>query len=297
MIFKEQHLNIWALKVDKTTFNTPIQELLIYSIGNFFEENPHKSISDLVEESDITSHPHLIYLQEKLGYFFRNQELLLQCLSHRSFIYRYPSLNLKNNERLEFLGDTILEFLISIYLYSNYPSLDEGGLSRFRGALINQESLAQLARFLKLSRCILLGKGEINREISVKDSILSDCFESLMGAVFLDSNIKTARAVLENVFLLWKKEHKGDFISESKLLSFDSKSKLQELVVAHYKKYPEYRSYSIDTKNFLVELWINDKLISKKISYSKKKAEKDLALEALEKKLYLTEGVRSILKK
>lgn len=133
-------------------------------------------------------------LQRKLGYTFNHQELLQQALTHRSA-------SSKHNERLEFLGDSILSFVIANALYHRFPRVDEGDMSRMRATLVRGNTLAELAREFDLGECLRLGPGELKSGGFRRESILADTVEALIGGVFLDSNIQT----VEQLILNWYK--------------------------------------------------------------------------------------------
>lgn len=128
-------------------------------------------------------------LLKKLGHNFNNTELVERALTHRS-------LGAKNYERLEFLGDSVLEFTISASLYGRFPGLSEGELTRLRASLVRKETLAQLARQLELGRCLKLGAGELKSGGFDRDSILADVMEALFGAIYIDGGIEAARTVV-----------------------------------------------------------------------------------------------------
>ena len=131
-------------------------------------------------------------LQRKLGYTFQQQELLLQALTHRSA-------NSKHNERLEFLGDSILSFVIANELYHRFPRVDEGDMSRMRATLVRGNTLAEMAREFDLGECLRLGPGELKSGGFRRESILADTVEALIGGIFLDSDIH----MIERLILDW----------------------------------------------------------------------------------------------
>lgn len=132
-------------------------------------------------------------LVSQLGHEFNNINLVERALTHRS-------LGANNYERLEFLGDSVLEFIISAYLYEKFPELSEGELTRLRASLVRKESLAKLARELKLGRCLKLGIGELKSGGHDRDSILADTMEALFGAIFIDGGIEAARQVVLRLY-------------------------------------------------------------------------------------------------
>lgn len=256
--------------------------LQLYKNGRF--EN-RKQLANFLITHDKVKHPLKIF-----RYKFRRFNLLLESLSHTSFIHEVQSFSLQSNEKLEFLGDAVLETLISSIIVTRFPHLSEGELSRFRGALVNETSLAILARFLGLGNCLLLGKGEIKSKGMNKDAILADAFEAFLGGMFLDSDFERTKMAFENLLEEYKLKNKDDFISLSRLYDFDAKTKLQEKTMALYKLLPVYKSEQLKDMNFRVSLYIKDVLIDTIVDKSKKKAERELAKIALKNNLYKLKG-------
>lgn len=166
-------------------------------------------------------------LCNRLGYRFSNNDLLLEALSHRS-------LGARNYERLEFLGDSLLGFIIANALFERHPDLDEGSLSRLRASLVNGRTLADIARELKLGQCLLLGAGELKSGGFKRDSILSDVVESLIGAIFLDSDLQQCEECVLKLF-----ESRFQQLPEATELK-DPKTRLQELLQGAGLNLPEY---------------------------------------------------------
>ncbi len=170
----------------------------------------------------------LTRLYQKLGYEFNDDALLKNALTHRSKAQ-------DNNERLEFLGDAILSFVISEVLYQNFPDAREGDLSRLRAHFVNGESLAEIARELELGDHLLLGQGEMRSGGFRRDSILADAFEAVIAAVFLDSDIEHCRRILHKIY----HERLQDQSVFNKLK--DPKTRLQEHLQALKLPLPEYQ--------------------------------------------------------
>ena len=166
-------------------------------------------------------------LCRKLGLSFNNPELFIAALTHRSA-------HAKNNERLEFLGDSILGFVIAQKLYDLFPEASEGVLSRLRASLVNQSSLAELARQHNLGDYLLLGSGELKSGGFRRDSILSDALEAIMGALFKDQGIEASKKWIETLF--------NDKLNELSLDNWqkDPKTQLQELMQSKKQELPEY---------------------------------------------------------
>lgn len=171
-------------------------------------------------------------LARALGHPFAREDLLALALTHRSA-------SSANNERLEFLGDALLGFAIAEALVSRFPTADEGTLSRMRASLVKRESLAQLARELKLGDYLRLGAGELRTGGHTRDSILADAMEAVLGAVYLDSGFSRARAVILNLFRQGLEQQ-----TEARVAK-DPKTRLQELLQSRHRPIPEYEVLTI----------------------------------------------------
>jgi len=221
--------------------------------------------------------------------------ILLRALTHNSFVFERPHLMLESYEKLEFLGDSVLGTLVTTYLMDMYPDLTEGNLSKFRGALVNEKSLADLARFINLGPCLLLGKGELKAKGFDKDRILADSFEALIGAIYLDGGFGEVNASFLNLLKNYEIEKGESFITLDKLFDFDSKTQLQEVTMGFFKEFPIYKSQAIGENKFLIEVYLKGKLLKSLESDSKKKGEAQLAKIVLKEQLYLTIGERQCL--
>ncbi len=166
-------------------------------------------------------------LQRKLGYTFHHQELLQQALTHRSA-------SSKHNERLEFLGDSILSFVIANALYHRFPRVDEGDMSRMRATLVRGNTLAEIAREFELGECLRLGPGELKSGGFRRESILADTVEALIGGVFLDSDIQT----VEQLILNWYQTRLDEISPGDK--QKDPKTRLQEYLQGRHLPLPSY---------------------------------------------------------
>lgn len=166
-------------------------------------------------------------LQKKLGYTFVRHELLQQALTHRSA-------SSKHNERLEFLGDSILSFVIANELYQRFPRINEGDMSRMRATLVRGHTLAELAREFALGECLRLGQGELKSGGFRRDSILADTVEAIIGAVFLDSDIQTAAELIVN----WYQSRLEAMTPGDK--QKDPKTRLQEFLQGRHLPLPSY---------------------------------------------------------
>ncbi len=166
-------------------------------------------------------------LSQRLAYEFNDNKLLTAALSHRS-------VRAGNNERLEFLGDAVLNFIIGEALYRRYPHATEGKLSRWRSMLVREESLAALAKEYALGECLALGPGELKAGGARRSSILADAMEAVIGAIFLDANYDVCR----NVVLNWYADRLNEVSASDE--DKDAKTALQEYLQAHKIKLPRY---------------------------------------------------------
>ncbi|UCD70078.1 MAG: ribonuclease III [Betaproteobacteria bacterium] len=166
-------------------------------------------------------------IERKIGHRFQNRSLLNQALTHRSY-------GVPHNERLEFLGDSILNCVIANLLYERYPEIAEGELSRVRANLVNQQSLADLASHLDLGEHVMLGHGEIRSGGSRRPSIQADALEALLGAVFLDAGFETVSRVIVSMF--------GPFMNslDPAAVTKDPKTRLQEFLQGRRMSLPSY---------------------------------------------------------
>ncbi len=215
-------------------------------------------------------------LQEKIGYRFRNEGLLTQALTHSSFANERRMSRTANNERLEFLGDAVLELTTSEFLYEKYPKYPEGELTRVRASLVCEQTLAFCTRELGLGPYLLLGKGEDMTGGRERKSILSDALEAVIGAIYLDGGFANAKEFILK-FVLNDMEHKQLF--------FDSKTILQELVQGKDTGELSYHlleeSGPDHNKRFVVEACIGDTAMGRGEGRTKKNAEQEAAYRAL----------------
>ncbi len=215
-------------------------------------------------------------LQEKIGYQFQEEALLKQALTHSSFANEQKINKLKNYERLEFLGDAVLELISSEFLYNENVDMPEGQLTRMRASMVCEPALAYCARDISLNSYILLGKGEEATGGRTRDSIISDVMEAVIGAIFLDGGIENAKKFIYRFVL-------SDL--ENKILCLDSKTLLQEEI---QKKNTAQLRYELvgetgpdHDKQFHVEAYLNNQLIGCGVGRTKKSAEQQAAYEAL----------------
>ena len=218
-------------------------------------------------------------IEQNLHYRFNSKSLLEEALRHSSFVNEQGDPDLRDNERLEFLGDAVLNLIIGDILMQRYPELKEGDLSRTRANLVNESQLAKIARSIDLGPYIRLGKGEIQTKGSDKNSILADTFEAIIAAIYLDGGFDAAFRIIEVNFLPFLNSHHpaGDH--------HDYKSKLQELAQEQQGAIPQYtviREEGPDhDKTFWIALNVFD-IEAQGSGKSKKLAEQDAARQAIE---------------
>ena len=218
-------------------------------------------------------------LEKKLGISFSDKSLIIKALTHRSYLNENRDKYLQNNERLEFLGDAVLELIISFKLFEKYPDKPEGELTGIRSALVRTESLAQQSRDLEVGKHLLMSRGEEDSGGRDKDYLLANTYEALLGAIYLDSGYESCRTFVENTLL-----KKVDEIVDNELF-IDPKTKVQELIQAKYKVTPTYQIVKEEgpdhEKYFTVVLKVNKKKLSEGYGASKQKAEEDAAQKAV----------------
>jgi len=216
-------------------------------------------------------------LEQALGIHFQNPALLQMALTHRSYIYETAGVGLSSNERLEFLGDSILAFISADYLYHTFPELSEGELSDLRAALVREETLANFAREIELGSFLLMGKGEQSSGGSQR--VLASAFEAILGALYLDQGIEAVQR-----FLLPRLEPLAHNIVSERLFK-DAKSLFQELAQAHNGITPSYRLVSQEgpshQREFTVEALLGEEVAGRGKGRSKQAAEREAARVAL----------------
>lgn len=221
-------------------------------------------------------HSAMQVLEERIGYKFTDQALLRQAVTHSSFTNEQRMRRTKNYERLEFLGDAVLELVSSEFLYQRNRNMSEGELTKTRASMVCEPSLAFCARDLDLGNFILLGKGEEGTGGRSRDSIISDVMEAVIGAIYLDGGMEPAKAFI-NRFVL------SDL--EDKQLFYDSKSNLQELMQGVLKKEFYYElleeSGPEHDKTFRVAVTMEGKCLGAGTGRTKKAAEQQAAYKAL----------------
>lgn len=215
-------------------------------------------------------------LIEKLGIKVKNLDLFFLSMVHSSYAneQRQAGRKIDSNERLEFLGDAVVDLLVCDILYKNYPMASEGVMSKVKAAVASEKILSVMAREYGLGEHLFLGKGEEMTGGRDRDSILADAMEALMGAVYLSEGFHTVRDIFGEKFMRYSK-----LVMDGKLL-FDYKTALQEVTQERFKALPEYEVSAKKNNYFEVKVYINGKLFGKGKGRSKKEAEKRAAEEA-----------------
>ena len=216
-------------------------------------------------------------LEEKLGYRFANRALLENALTHSSYANENRAKGVQSNERLEFLGDSVLGMVVADYLYRTHPDLPEGDLTRTRAALVCEESLAEVAQVLELGAYLKLGKGEEAGGGRTRPSITADAVEAVLAAVYLDGGIGSARKIIQK-YILDAEAERGK--------NRDYKTALQELVQRESGQVLQYHlvgsSGPDHAKVFTVEVTLNGKTVGRGEGHSKKEAEQNSARAAID---------------
>ena len=217
-------------------------------------------------------------LSRKLGHTFNDPELLLQAFRHSSYVNEQLDIKQTDNERLEFLGDAVLDLVISDLLMKSFQDAEEGDLSKYRAMVVHETALYHVALTLGLGDYLLLGKGEEQTKGREKPSILADTMEALLGAIYLDAGFDRVFEVINRLFLpLLEKVDKKEMLH-------DYKSLLQEFTQQTYKTLPRYHlieeSGPAHDKTFKIVLTINEEILAEGKGKSKKEAEQKVAREA-----------------
>ncbi len=224
----------------------------------------------------------LTELKDKIGINFKNKNVLHNVFIHRSYLNENKHFALPSNEKLEFLGDSVLSLITSMYLYTNYPTLEEGDYTEIKAAIVRTESLAEAAKNLNLGDFLALSNGQDREAGRENKNILADCFEALIAAIFIDQGFQKAfDFVLQYLF-----STKLDYIVKNKLY-LSPKSRLQEYTQAHYKMIPHYQVEEEKgpehERIYKISVFINKKKAGVGLGKSKKEAEEKAAKNALEK--------------
>ncbi len=220
--------------------------------------------------------------EQKIGITFNDKTLLTQAFIHRSYLNEHREIKLDHNERLEFLGDAVLELIITDHLYKSYPEETEGALTSYRAALVNAVTLGELAAEIGVNDFLLLSKGEAKDTGRARQIILANAYEAIVGAIYLDQGYDGAKKFISaNLFPLTAK------VVSAKLWQ-DAKSYFQEKAQETYNQTPRYELLSEagpdHNKKFTVGLYIGDELVTEGEGHAKQEAEQDAAKKGLDVK-------------
>ncbi len=219
-------------------------------------------------------------IEERIGVFFSDKNILKEALTHRSFLNENETWPVPHNERLEYLGDAVIELVVTEYLYRTYPEKQEGELTGLRAALVNYQMMATTAREISLEKSLFLSKGEAKDVGKARDVIIANAFEALVGAIYLDGGYEEAAKFVERILISHMRE-----VVEQKLYK-DPKSMLQEIIQEKERVTPTYRvlheSGPDHQKNFMVGVFAGERCIAEGSGTSKQEAESNAARAALE---------------
>ena len=220
-------------------------------------------------------------VEDKLGYTFKQKNLLTLAMTHSSYVNEHLDQEIECNERLEFLGDAVLDIIIADYLYLNYPDKSEGMLSNLRSRLVEAQTCTQFLQKLDIHSHLLMGKGEKNNFIKTAHaSICADLFEALIGAIYLDGGQEAATNFFFNHF----KEDVEEIIEQPLV---NCKAELQDYTQKNYQKIPVYKVIEEagpdHDKTFQISVFIDDRILGTGYGSSKKSAQQKAAFDALEK--------------
>ncbi len=221
-------------------------------------------------------------LAKKLGVKFKNLDFLLNAVTHRSYLNEHPSFALGHNERLEFLGDAVIELAVTEFLYENYPN-PEGDLTNWRASLVNADMLGELAKDIGIEEYMLLSRGETkDKQSKARLYILANAFEAVVGAIYLDRGMRESEKFIKNFLLVKLPE-----ILEKKLY-LDPKSRFQEIAQERFTITPSYRVLSETgpdhAKKFVIGVYIGDEMAAKGEGSSKHEAQVDAARNGMKEK-------------
>lgn len=221
----------------------------------------------------------LLELSEQLGVEFRDYSLLARALTHRSYLNENPGAANEDNERLEFLGDAVIDFIVAAYLYHRYPEMDEGELTSLRAALVRSEALAQFARDLQIGAYLRLGYGEEENGGRDRDALLCATFEAVMGAIYLDQGLEPVRRLMEGLIQPALERIRAGALHK------DAKSEFQVWAQARYNITPQYRMVASEgpdhAKTFTVEVVVGNDVWGQGRGRSKQSAAQAAAAEAI----------------
>lgn len=217
--------------------------------------------------------------EQKINIEFKNKALLKQAFLHRSYLNENKNLVMEHNERLEFLGDAVLELSVTDYLYKTYPDKPEGDMTAYRSALVNSTTLAKVATDLEVNEYLLLSKGEAKDTGRARQYILANTFEAITGAIYLDQGYESANTFIKNFVLTLTDEivRQGSFV--------DAKSKFQEKAQEKLSITPLYKKIKEvgpdHDKHFTVGVYLEEEIVAEGNGKSKQDAEQDAARKGL----------------
>jgi ribonuclease-3 len=224
----------------------------------------------------------LSHFEQLIKITFKDKSLLKQAFVHRSYINEHRELTVGHNERLEFLGDAVLELVVTDFLYHKYPDKPEGDLTAYRAALVNAITLSEQASILAMNDYLLLSKGEAKDKGRARQYILANTYESVVGAIYLDQGYTVAKQFIETTVLV----NDEKIVSQS--LAQDYKSSFQKKAQEAFSVTPLYKVLSESgpdhNKRFVVGLYIGDEAIAEGQGHSKQEAEQEAARSGLEAK-------------
>jgi ribonuclease-3 len=217
-----------------------------------------------------------------LGHTFHDPQLLEKALTHRSYYFENRATSPGHFERLEFLGDAVLDLVLSETLMKAFPQVDEGTLSKWRASLVNENTLADVARELNIAEFLYLGKSEAPLRAQLRPRLISSALEAILGALYLDAGLDKTRAFIDGKFA-----SRLETLDMTNEYAADFKTRLQELTQSRFRLVPEYRMVSSEgpehAKNFTYEVFVNDQRLGLGSGHSRKAAEQEAARDALSK--------------
>ncbi len=233
---------------------------------------------DLMPDQEMLDFESASALSRRLNLPFSNLSLLTRALTHRSYVNENPN-SPEDNERLEFLGDAVLDFIVGAWVYNRFPEMPEGDLTKMRSAIVRNDQLAVFARHLKLGDALRRGRGEFSTGGSHRDGLLGSTFEAVIGALYLDSGLKAVEAFVNPLL---------EGVRESIVTKIhDPKSQLQEWAQAQKMSTPHYRTVTMTgpdhAKEFEVEVVIDERVVGKGAGTSKHTAQQAAASDAIKK--------------
>ena len=216
-------------------------------------------------------------LEKKINYFFKNKDLLKKAFIHPSYVNEHKKDNLTDNQRLEFLGDAVVELVVSNYLYNNFIDYDEGMLTKTRIKIVCEQTLSAVAKKLDLYKYLICGNGENIEKVKHNNSVLCDTYEAHIAAVYIDGGLTEVTKVLNKTLLIDDIINSIDTDYKSILYEYASKEKIDIQYKVEDEIGPDHN------KKFVIALYLNNKLVSRGIGSSKKNAEQEAAKKQIDK--------------